>query len=297
MATLGSGGSVGTVGGGALEYEVQRMSRDILETRRSAIAEYSLAANELGDVCMVCGGGVTVHYQYLAPERRNAELFARLSEASEQNSDSWVVYRIADDDGAELSLCDGERLHYASFARFEDVKPLLGRSCVLTEGSPRYFVFPLSSPGRVLVFGGGHVAQEVVPALSRVDFRCVVFDDRAQFARAELFPDAQEVVLGDFNHIDEHLSVEPSDYIVVLTRGHKADFEVLRQVLPCGALYTGCIGSRRKTEIIKNRLRESGVAEEAISRLHSPIGVEINAETPAEIAVSIAAELINFRAT
>ncbi|MDR1217713.1 MAG: XdhC family protein, partial [Oscillospiraceae bacterium] len=82
----------------------------------------------------------------------------------------------------------------------------------------------------------------------------------------------------------------------VLTRGHKADYEVLRQMLPLHASYTGCISSRRKAEFIKNRLRESGMSEDDIARMRSPIGLEIEAETPAEIAVSIAAELILHRA-
>ncbi|MDR1217556.1 MAG: XdhC family protein [Oscillospiraceae bacterium] len=296
MAVFADGASAGTVGGGALEYEVQRVAREILDKRTSDTVEYSLAANELGDVCMVCGGGVTVHYQYLAPSERNRMLFRMLADAADKDGNSWVIYRISGDGATETTFCDGGALHYAELTTFAEIEPLLGRVCTLTDGEPRYYALPLSTAGRALIFGGGHVAQEVVPALSRVDFRCVVFDDREEFTRPELFPDAGTVILGDFNRVSEKLTVEHADYIVVLTRGHKADFEVLRQVLPLGAAYTGCIGSRRKTEIIKRRLRESGVSDGDIARMHSPIGVAIGAETPAEIAVSIAAEMILHRA-
>jgi xanthine dehydrogenase accessory factor len=296
MAVFGDRTSSGTVGGGALEYEAQRTSGEILDKRLSNTVEYSLASNELGDLCMVCGGGVTVHYHYLEPRARNAELFRLLAEASVRNEDNWVVYRITDGGPTEVSFCDGRSLRYAELTRFDDVAPLLGRSSALTEGDPRYYVLPLSTAGCVYIFGGGHVAQEVVPALSRVDFRCVVFEDREDYARGELFPDADSVVLGDFDRIGEKLTVGAQDCVVVLTRGHKADYEVLRQMLPLHASYTGCIGSRRKTEFIKGRLRESGVSEEDIARMRSPIGLEIEAETPAEIAVSIAAELILHRA-
>jgi xanthine dehydrogenase accessory factor len=296
MAVFADGASAGTVGGGALEYEVQRVSREIHDKRKSGTVEYSLAANELGDVCMVCGGGVTVHYQYLEPDSRNRTLFRILAAAADKDGNSWIIYRISGDGSTEMSFCEGGALHCAVLASYDEIAPLLGRACAITDGEPRYFALPLSTSGRALVFGGGHVAQEVVPALSRVDFRCAVFDDRAEFTRPELFPDAGSVILCNFNRVCEKLTVEPSDYIVVLTRGHKADFEVLRQVLPLGATYTGCIGSRRKTEIIKRRLRESGIREDDIARLRSPIGLEIGAETPAEIAVSIAAEMILHRA-
>jgi xanthine dehydrogenase accessory factor len=295
MAVFEGGASAGTVGGGALEYEVQGTARGILDRRLSNTVEYSLASNELGDICMVCGGDVTVHYHYTGPNGRNAGLFRLLADASERDENNWVVYRIAEGGPTEITFCDGESLQYAELTRLEDVQGLLGRSCVLTGDDPRYYVLPLSSAGHVFVFGGGHVAQEVVPTLSRVDFRCVVFEDRADYARPELFPDASSVVLGDFNRIAEKLTIGPEDYVVVLTRGHKADFEVLRQVLPMNASYTGCIGSRRKTEFIKRRLRESGIPEGDIARIRSPIGLQIGAETPAEIAVSIAAEMILHR--
>jgi xanthine dehydrogenase accessory factor len=296
MAVFEGGASSGTVGGGALEYEAQGAARDILGRHLSNTVEYSLASNELGDICMVCGGDVTVHYHYLEPDKQNAGLFRLLADAATRDEDNWVVYRISEGGPTEISFCDGQSLRYAEVTRFDEIRRLLGRSCVLTEGDPRYYVLPLSSAGRVFVFGGGHVAQEVVPALSRVDFRCVVFEDRDEYARPELFPDASSVVLGDFTRIAEKLTIGAADYAVVLTRGHKADFEVLRQVLPMNASYTGCIGSKRKTEFIKRRLRESGISEDDIARVRSPIGLEIGAETPAEIAVSIAAELILHRA-
>ena len=148
----------------------------------------------------------------------------------------------------------------------------------------------------VYVFGGGHVAQELVPVIAHVGFSAVVFEDRADFARRELFAGVTDTVLGDFAHFEQKLTITPDDYIVIMTRGHQADYEILLQALRTQACYVGCIGSRTKMVRVRERLAEDGLSEAQIARIHNPIGLPILAETPAEIAISIAAELIQFRA-
>ena len=132
--------------------------------------------------------------------------------------------------------------------------------------------------------------------LASVGFRVTVFDDRPEFASPALFPAAEEVLCGDFTRLTERVTVTADDYVVVMTRGHQADYEVLTQVLRSGARYLGCIGSRRKLELCRQRLLESGFTDTEYSRLHAPIGLDIGAQTPEEIAVSVAAEMIAVRA-
>ncbi len=182
----------------------------------------------------------------------------------------------------------------------QDMFPFVRSGAVLSKGEVSYYVEPLSHSETVYVFGGGHVSQELVPVISHVGFRTVVFDDRPEFASPQLFPDAVATVAGVFSDVAaslaENLSIKKQDYVVIMTRGHQADFEVLAQTLKLGTSYIGVIGSRTKVAMTKERLRELGYGSDDIDRIHAPIGLPIGGETPAEIAISIAAELIKHRA-
>ena len=107
---------------------------------------------------------------------------------------------------------------------------------------------------------------------------------------------AEKTLCGDFTRLSEQVTVTPEDYVVVMTRGHQADYEVLAQVLRSGAKYLGCIGSKRKLALCRDRLLEAGFTEAEYSRLHAPIGLDIGGETPQEIALSVAAQLLACRA-
>lgn len=154
----------------------------------------------------------------------------------------------------------------------------------------------LLPPGRVYIFGGGHVAQALVPALAAIDFRCVVLEDREAFCRPELFPGVEETRLIQNDDPAAYEGITADDYIAVMTRGHKDDLIVQAHALKTPARYIGVIGSRRKTAAVFAKLREMGYTDGDLARITTPIGLDIKAETPAEIAVSIAAQLIMIRA-
>ncbi|NLB29284.1 MAG: XdhC/CoxF family protein [Clostridiales bacterium] len=157
--------------------------------------------------------------------------------------------------------------------------------------------YPLNPSGFVYIFGGGHVGRALVETLKRIDFECIIFDDRARYADPAEHPLAVRTIHGDYTDISKDVRFTEADYIIIVTHGHHFDYEVLAQTLDSPAKYVGCMGSRRKTAIIKERLKnEAGVSEANIDRLHSPIGFKIGAETPEELAISIAAQLIEFRA-
>lgn len=149
--------------------------------------------------------------------------------------------------------------------------------------------------GIVYVFGGGHVAQALVPVLAAVDFQCVVLEDRAEFCNRELFPQAYDVKWIDNKRIGDFVSIGKEDYVCIMTRGHKDDILVQEQVLKSPARYIGVIGSRAKKAAVFAKLSEQGFTREDLARIHTPIGLAIGAETPEEIAVSIAAEMIQIR--
>ena len=159
-----------------------------------------------------------------------------------------------------------------------------------------FYVEQINSSGKVYVFGCGHVAQELVPVLAHVGFRCIALDDRPEFANEQVVRGAEKVMLVDFEHIDESVKIGPEDYICVMTRGHAYDTTVQAQALRTPACYIGVIGSRAKTAGVQKQLRTMGFTDEDFKRITTPIGLDIKAETPAEIAISIAAQMIEIRA-
>jgi len=149
---------------------------------------------------------------------------------------------------------------------------------------------------RLVILGAGHVALALAHMASLVDFKVVVFDDRPSFANTQRFPDAEQVICDSFTNFIERVSLRGSDYVVVVTRGHKHDAHCLAGILagPEPA-YTGMIGSHRRVAIVMNRLRHEGYDADRIERIHSPIGLKIGAVTPAEIAISIMAQIIEVK--
>jgi len=294
MFTFTSGDSVGTVGGGALEFEAQRQAKlmvsDPEKRQHSVTLGYSLSSDETGDVCMICGGDVIIHFTRLDPGSVSARALEELRAYTASHTDAWLTLKITEGADTVISVItrdtnDSSVLEPALLTYFT-------KDDRLNSG---YFIIPACDAGRVIVFGGGHVGKALAPVLLGVGFSVAVFDDRPEYAKPESFPGA-DVINADFKDIDSHMSISSGDYIVIVTRGHKNDFDVLRQTLPSSARYVGCIGSRRKIAIQRQRLAEAGLSEAEIARLVNPIGVDIGAETPEEIAISIAAELIMLRA-
>ena len=163
-------------------------------------------------------------------------------------------------------------------------------------GESIYYSEPLQRAGTVYVFGGGHVAQELVPVIAHVGFKCVVYDDRPEFANSRLFPDAVNTIVGDFTSVFDKVTIREQDYVVIMTRGHQCDYDVQKQVLKTPAHYIGVMGSRQKLMTLAGKLKAEGFTDRDIERFYSPIGLAILAETPAEIAISVAGELIMVRA-
>lgn len=299
MLVLADGSTHGTVGGGAVELHTAALAREALRSGKSRVQAFLLHKNEVADIGMICGGNVRVYFQYFDPAEAEtraliAELIALLKSG---RTNAWLVLELSGEVLVNMGLYDARRgLIHAGTLSEAAIRPLLKNRAVWQSGEPSYYVEPLVRVGRVYVFGGGHVGKALVPVLASVGFRVTVFEDRPAFAVPEAFPQAEAVVLGDYGRIGERVTLEPEDYAVIMTPGHQADYEVLRAVLSSETAYVGCIGSRHKVALTQKRLREDGIAEEKILSVHSPIGLDIGGETPEEIAVSIAAELIAVRA-
>lgn len=147
----------------------------------------------------------------------------------------------------------------------------------------------------LLIVGGGHVGQSLAAIGAQVGFSVAVLDDREAFANRERFPIADRVICGDFVEELRRFPIDADTFIVLVSRGHKHDELSLREVVTSGAAYVGMIGSRRRVGTVLSHLAREGYPPEALERVHTPIGLDIGAETPEEIAVSIIAEIIAAR--
>lgn len=162
-------------------------------------------------------------------------------------------------------------------------------------GTLEVYVEPILPVPQLYLFGAGHVAQNVYKASRLAGFDVTVIDDREAFANRELFPEAHDVVAEDFDLALTKVDVTESSYIVIVTRGHRDDMRVLRWAVQTPAAYIGMIGSKRKVIAIYKELEKEGLPAHLFEKVMAPIGLEIGAVTPEEIAISIVAELIAFR--
>jgi xanthine dehydrogenase accessory factor len=150
-------------------------------------------------------------------------------------------------------------------------------------------------PATLVIAGGGHVGKALSEIASLCGFRVTVVDDRPEYASAERFPEADQVIRGRFGEVLGELPLDGATYVVAVTRGHKHDEDCLRAVVGRGAAYVGMIGSKRRAAAVLQHLREEGLAAAALADVRTPIGLDIGAESPEEIAVSIMAEIVMHR--
>lgn len=186
----------------------------------------------------------------------------------------------------------GEKPRTLTFDLNQDPKYDTGLVC---GGTLEIFIEPVLPIPLLYIFGAGHVALELFKAARNASFDCIVTDDRDAYANAERFPNAREVIAKDFDQAFKQLAPTESSYIVIATRGHRGDMRVLRWAVQTPARYIGMVGSKRKAITVFRELTSEGLNPELFDRVHSPVGLDIGAITPEEIAVSIVAELIASR--
>lgn len=290
-----SGRILGTIGGGMLEFRSTEEAQSALFAKKGMLKEYRLTKEETAGLGMVCGGDVDVLFTYLPPTEMTKSALAKAMDYLVSHKPGWILLPL---DGAGLGFySETSGLLGINVTLEPGHKELIDHTTAIIEtASGKYYTHKLMNTSRVYIFGGGHLAQELVPLLDHLGFRCVVTDDRAEFSTRELFPCAEELHTLDYSHLDGKFDVQPQDYIVIVTRGHVGDYECEKFALKTPAYYVGAVGSRAKIAEVNRKLKAAGFTDQDIARITTPIGIDIKSETPAEIAVSIAAQLINRRA-
>jgi len=311
------GSSFGSIGGGCVEAEVWQGAREVMRKGEGGVLHFSLTAEQLAEGGLICGGNIDIFVEPLKEEfipiyrevirmkqKGGVAVLATLISLDgifPKGERSKALIKIS---GEKMgSLLDRkeleERILEESGTLFNEKKP---RVVVLNLGREEtswkqmeVLLEPILSEPTVYIFGGGHISQQVSPLAKRVNFKVVVIDDREMFANRERFPEADEVMVSEFEECFDRLSIDESSYIVIVTRGHLYDGFVLEQAVKTNARYIGMIGSKKKIRTLYQNLMEKGIPKEALNRVHAPIGLDIHSETPEEIGVSIIAELIKAR--
>ncbi|PIE57343.1 MAG: hypothetical protein CSA33_08720 [Desulfobulbus propionicus] len=304
MLVSSDGSTVGTIGGGIVEAQAIQDAVRCLEEQRSRRTSFDLTNHAAADTDMICGGTLELHMEYIRPSPESLKVFQALLHAITSGRRVTLVCPLdsENDSGRFIVNSQGQ-------AGKDDIAPGLltavkrarsgiSTAAVITHKGASYLLSSFAARGHLLLLGAGHVAACTAQVAARVGFRITVLDDRPEFANSQRFPQAEHiVVLPDFSNCFADQEINEDSYLVIVTRGHLHDQEVLEQALQTKAGYIGMIGSRKKRDALYQRLLDRGVSQEQLDQVYSPIGLSIKAETPEEIAVSIVGELICQRAT
>lgn len=297
----------GTIGGGLLEARVIESATDVIKNKKAETKEFHLNKNELSGIDMTCGGDLDVLIDYIEPsDVINKEIFEYLNAASHGKDIAYLVTLIPEDEKSArdrkqfVLISDGRSIGFDGVNE-EEIRALVfsgdARYRVAeTKDKCSYIIESAAIHHKAYIFGAGHVGQAIGKLLKFLDFQVTVIDDRPEFANAERFPDADRIITDDFNNSFDTLPIDRYSYIIIVTRGHVNDQLVLSLSLKTPAGYIGMIGSRRKRKGVYEALVAQGFSQADFNRVYNPIGLPINADSPEEIAVSIAAEIIKVKA-
>jgi xanthine dehydrogenase accessory factor len=303
----------GSIGGGKMEAAVLAEAPKVFAEKKNRIISFRLTGEEAAETKMICGGELEIFLEFYSGRNLlHRDFFKKIFELQQINKPALIVTLL--EEGKSTNLLDTkvlyvpgeeqslENMHWIApvlehFPRFLEEKQSALLTAVVQGETKKIFLEPIKAPAPLYIFGAGHVALSLCSLAKKVGFQVMVLDDRADFADRRRFPDADDLVVRSFNRMLEDFRFSPDAFVVIVTRGHLHDHQILRQVLKQPLRYVGMIGSLHKKEVIFAALRKEGFAEKLIQSVHTPIGLEINAETPEEIAVSIVAELIRFRSS
>lgn len=319
----GGKSSVGTVGGGCMEGDVLEAAVTMFREDRSQILTFHLNEDDMVQG-LICGGSLDVFIEPIT--RHHVPLFQELKALRDEGEDC-IIATILGTDGSirakDLVRHDDTRgvnglmdkwipKHQSSNPRLtggeapiqlstENVHASVsrvfhrGETYRLRLPDAQLILEPVTGRPHLIIFGGGHVSKYISQAASMAGFRVTVVDDRPQYANPQRFPAADQTLAVEYYEAFSRLSIKLSSYIVIVTRGHRSDEEILEEAIKTPARYIGMIGSKRKVLTTYEHLVERGVPTESLKRVHAPMGLEIGAVTAEEIGVSVVAELIRVR--
>jgi xanthine dehydrogenase accessory factor len=307
MVVTVDGKTFGTIGGSLIEAAAIKESRAAIMSQQSKILSYELSGKDTTSPDMICGGKAEIFLDYISPSATSREFAVKWLEAISRGKDLFILtafknsgqsmnvegYVIID---AECRIISGSVLTESDVSMIKTELHTITTTSIFSLGETSVMVDRIRKLKTLYCFGAGHVAVPTAHLASLVGFKVIILDDRPEYSNTARFPDADKtLVVKDFIHALDGLEIDNDSYIIIVTRGHQYDRQVLEQSLKTSAGYIGMISSKRKRAAIFEALMAEGVTKQRLDWVHSPIGLDIDAETPEEIAVSIVAELIQVR--
>lgn len=303
------GSGMGTLGGGCVEGDIWFAAKEIMRHRGGPeFKDYYLNEDIAARDGLVCGG--TMYFfldpmweanSYLPYGREILQAYdggsvvgmATVVRAAEpQRMGARLMLR---EDGSTQGSLGNPELEKLALESIRKVADLGNNDSILTADGTELFIEGYTTPPTLVIMGGGHIGKATAVVAKTLGFRIYVVDDRPEFANTERFPEAEAVVVADYSQGLDQVPINANTYIIVATRGHREDDYALEAAIGTPATYVGLLGSRRKTLLIYKHLLKKGHSPEVLRRVRSPVGLDIAALTPEEIAISIMSEIIMVR--
>ena len=305
------GTGVGTLGGGCVEGDIWFAAKELMKRGGPAQhRDYELNEDLAAEDGLVCGGTM---YFLIDPVYRPDDYLAFANEIDEAygggpavalaslikpgtgNEDPVGAKLLIREDGSTRGTLGSEEIDHEAARKARELMALGKNAYIAGEDGSDYFVEAYTTPPQMVLCGGGHVSKAIAPLAKTLGFRVFVTDDREEFANSERFPEADIVVAERPEDALPQLPINANTFVIIATRGHRYDNVALEAASRTAARYVGLLGSRRKTILIYEDLVRSGVPLERVKEIRSPVGLDIHARTPEEIALSIMAEVLMFR--
>jgi xanthine dehydrogenase accessory factor len=300
---VGEDGKIyGTIGGGSLEFNVYKEAMARMGEHSPHMIHIKMDSEEVVGKYMICGGNVDI---FLEPViKKYDKIYRHLGHIEKTDKNGILITQFNNEKFLKTIIEKNEDIFDSEinentfgFEISEDEKEVFQKrlhdSKIYATGE--ILIETLNHLPTLYIFGAGHISQFIAKFAKIAGFYVVVTDDRAEFANKERFPEADEILVEPIPDVFNSLQFSGNEFVVIVTRGHQFDADVLRESLKRDIKYVGMIGSKRKVKMIFDHMKKCGFSEDIISNVYSPIGLSINAETPQEIAVSIVAELIMVR--
>ena len=305
------GSGVGTLGGGCVEGDIWFAASQLLKSGGSAeMRDYELNEDLAAQDGLVCGGTMYFLLDPVRKETPESDFNDEVIAAYEGGAPVSVASLMNVPDGSELvvgskllvrengstagSLGD-EKLDANAINEARRLMAMGKNDYITTESGAEFFIEAYTTPPTLVLAGGGHVSKAISNIASTLGFRIFVIDDREEFSSAERFPEAELTVVSDYGSAFEKLPIGTNSFIVIATRGHRYDASATASAMRTPASYVGLLGSKRKTILIYEELFAQGFTMDEVQAVRSPIGLDISARTPQEIALSIMSEIVGFR--
>jgi len=288
-----SGEIIGTIGGGALEHSVIEIAQEVIKTGKPVLNKFDLTNEDVNKSASICGGTTTVLIEPYSLEIRNL----LRSIFNDNTNDNIIITKISTHNDVLIKRTKVTKNYESNFPLtiVNTIKNVIEqqKSISINYKDELYLIQNTGSRPILHIFGAGHVGKAVADLAHFIELDTKIYDERVELANSERFPFALQIDSNDISEIINNTNIGKTDYVLVATRGHQHDFELMKWLTDIEIDYLSLMSSNKKWELLSQALFNNGVTQRQINKVHSPVGLNVGSETVPEIAVSIIAEIVN----